>query len=251
MDGKVVVLCGEKPTINEYGDRLDENSNLLEKIGEKYYNVADEEVYVDEHKCIISGMNLLNPIATEATNRDILFVNWETVLSTDLQPLQEMIAYANSTEQIPPKVILDISKNPSIIKKAYGDRLMLLDDHNLRPQIDYQFQAMDDFLQLFSRSLSKNMVVTVLPAFPNSDSPEVNKARARFIESWRNVNRIRASKASHSDEELIEVADPINYDNFEEIYERASEEMQKVISKPYWFETTKKTFNDEGPGGRD
>ena len=251
MDGKVLVLCGEKPTINEYGDRLDENSNLLEKIGEKYYNVADEEVEVDEHKRIISGMNLLNEISTDATKGDILFVNWDTVLSTDLLPLQEMIFYANSIEPIPPNVILGISKNPSIMKKAYGDRLMLIDSHNLRPQIDYSFQATNDFLQLFSRTLSKHMVATVLPAFPKSDSPEVNAVRSRFIESWRNINRIRSKRLNHDNEELIEVADPISYDNFAEVYERASAEMQKVISKPYWFEKTIHNKEYIEPGGRD
>ena len=251
MDGKVLVLCGERPTINEYGDRLDENSNLLQKIDGKYYNLSDEEVEVDEHKNVINGMTLLNEISTDATNSDILFVDWETILSTDLQPLQEMIAYANSTEPIPPKVILNSSKNPSMLKKAYTDRLMLIDSHNIRPRIDYQFQAMDDFLQLFSRTLSKHMVATVLPAFAKSDSPEVNAARARFIKSWETVNEIRASKYSNSNEDLIEVAEPIEYENFEEVYERASEEMQKVISRPYWFETTKNTLDDKEPGGRE
>ena len=41
-----------------------------------------------------------------------------------------------------------------------------------------------------------------------------------------------------------------NY-NFAEVYERASAEMQKVISKPYWFEKTIDNKEDMEPGGRD
>ena len=158
---------------------------------------------------------------------------------------------ARSPEKLTPQEILEIGKGKSLIEKAYMERLLLIDRFGGRPSIDYQFQAMDDFLQLFSRTLSKHMVATVLPAFPKSDSPEVNAARARFIKSWETVNEIRASKYSNSNEDLIEVAEPIEYENFEEVYERASEEMQKVISRPYWFETTKNTLDDKEPGGRE
>lgn len=84
MEGKLLVLCGERPTINETGKRIDENGNLLLKRDEKYLNTDEEEVEVDEHKIIINGMDLLNPMITESVEPSILYVDWETVIPSDI-----------------------------------------------------------------------------------------------------------------------------------------------------------------------
>ena len=36
MDGKLLVLCGERPTINENGERIDKKGHLLINKGKKY-----------------------------------------------------------------------------------------------------------------------------------------------------------------------------------------------------------------------
>lgn len=142
MDGKLLVLCGERPTINSHGAPIDEKGNVI-------YDDRPR----DSHKRVISGMNLLNPMRTEALESDILFVDWETIVTSDIEPLQQMKMYAFSTEPIPTQMILDSDKNPSLMKRAHMNRLMQLEKCFARPSIDYGFQAMDDFMQLFTEAI--------------------------------------------------------------------------------------------------
>lgn len=64
MDGKLLVLCGERPTIDENGRRIDEKGQLLTKQGNEYRDIDGNVVQVDEHKKVISGMDLLNSMET-------------------------------------------------------------------------------------------------------------------------------------------------------------------------------------------
>ena len=50
MDGKLLVLCGERPTIDENGRRIDEKGQLLTKQGNEYRDIEGNVVQVDEHK---------------------------------------------------------------------------------------------------------------------------------------------------------------------------------------------------------
>ena len=248
MDGKLIVLCGERPTINEYGERIDEQANLLIKKQDKYFNINGEEIKVDEHKKVINGNDLLNDMMTESTEPDMIFVDWETIIPSNIEPLQEMIAYSRTTQKIPAQIILDSGKNQSIMKRVHMNRLLLIDKSQERPCIDYPLQAMEDFLQLFSTTLEKNGVVSILPTFPNSDDESINKSRLKLIQAWKNKNEI---DAKYKGKTLIDVLDPMSYDEFGEIYIKASNEMLNIISKPDWYESEKQGKETEEPGGRD
>lgn len=138
MDGKLLVLCDERPTINSYRERIDENGDVLRKENGKYYNVNNQEVDIDEHKEIISGMELLNNINTPAINdSDILFVDWNTVVSSNIELLTEMKRLSENQETIIFKDILTNGKNESITEKAYYDILFEIDRISNRPCIDY------------------------------------------------------------------------------------------------------------------
>jgi len=234
MDGKLLVLCGERPTINSHGDPIDEKGNVISKENEK-----------DSHKRVISGMNLINPIMTEVLEPDILFVDWETIVTSDIEPLQEMKRYAFSSEPIPPQMILDSDKNPSLMKRAHMERLLQLDKHKARPSIDYGFQAMDDFFEMFTEAVQKNGIVSILPAFPLNDQEEINRARFRVLKTWADRNSMNSI---NNREEKIEVLPAIDYISFGDVYDRAQMEMLNILSKPDWYE---KGIVDEEPGGRD
>lgn len=245
MDGKLLVLCGERPTINKYGARIDENGNMLLERNGKYIDINEKELEVDIHKKIISGIDLLDDMMTESTEPDILFVDWESIITSDIGPLKEMIKYAQTTEKIPPQLILDSEKNPSLMKKAHINRLLQIDKSNERPSYDYGCLAMEDFMQLFSKTIEKNGIVSILLTFPNQENSKINQARYRIMQSWKNRNEM---KAKLKREEKVDILQPMNYDSFGEIYIRAHEEMLKIMSKPDWYE---KNNQDEELGGRD
>lgn len=245
MDGKLLVLCGERPTINESGTLIDEKGNMLRNQDGKYIDINGNEVEVDTHKKVISGINLLNPIITESTESDILFVDWESIVPSDIEPLQEMVEYAQTTEPIPPQMILDSGKNQSLMKSVHMNRLSQIDENNERPSIDYRFQAMNDFMELFLRTLENNGIVSILPTFPNKEDKAVNKARTKVMQSWRDRNERESQYGKYR---RIDVLEPMQYDDFGEIYIRAQDEMLKIISMPDWYEKNEK--DEEELGGR-
>lgn len=232
MDGKVLVLCSEKPTINEYGDRIDENGNLLKK-GEagEWFDILDNIVPVDEHKRVINAMDLLLPIEPESMrNSDIFFVNWENIIPSDIEPLQSLISYSATTEDVPFKLLLSVK---SMMQKAHVDRFIAIDKAGRRPSIDYKFQAMDDFMRLFSETLDKNMIKSVIPAFSVRDSEDEINARTKLMSAWQNFNNMRAQTEGKG---KIDVSSVVRYKDFGEIYETAGREVMNLISKPYDFE---------------
>lgn len=251
MDGKLLVLCDERPTINEHGGRIDEKGSLLAQQENKWFNFEGKEIEVDPYKKVISAIDLLNEMMTETTEPDILFVDWETVVPSDISQLQQMKLYAQSTEEIPPQMLFDAAvKNPSLMKRAHYDRLISIDNMRMRPSFDYGPQAMDDFLGLFSRALSLNMIVSVLPTFSVQQAADVTNARWRVLQTWKNKNQMMSE---HRNEPKVEVLQPMQYKDFGEIYIRAKDEMLKIISKPYLFEEKNTTTDPEegDPGGRD
>lgn len=245
MDGNLLVLCSERPTIDDYGNRIDENRNLLRKNEDgKYTNVEFKEVSVDEEKRVVNAMDLTLPVIPESI-RDykIIYADWETVITSDIKPLQEMIAYSETEEQIPVKLILDSGHNSSMMRKAYSETLTGIE----RPRIDYSFIAMENFMRLFSNSLHNNSIVSILPTFSKKDSPEVVRARSRVLESFKYNEEMMAKQYKG---QAIEILPSISYTELEEVYSKAREEIIKIMSKPYSFEKTDLTDSDEEHGGR-
>lgn len=231
MEGKLLVLCRERPTINENGKRIDENGNLLLKRDEKYLNTDEEEVEVDEHKIIINGMDLLNPMITESVEPSILYVDWETIIPSDIEPLYEMVEYAETVDRIPSKLILKAQDNRSLMKKAHLETLLQKDKYGERPCLDYRFQAMENFMQMFSDAILNNGIVSILPAYPNSEE-EINRARFKVMEAIRYRMQMNVRNAKQA---KVDMLDPFYYDEYGEVYIKAQREMMKIMSKPDWI----------------
>lgn len=245
MDGKLLVLCDERPTINENGKRIDEKGNLLIKTGDKWMDYEGNEVEVDLHKKVISAMNLLNPMMTESTKPDTLFVDWETIVQSDIESLQKMVQYAQMSQPTPPQELFEImKKSESIMKKAHYERLISLEQHNMKPSIDYQFQAMEDFMRLFEEILELNGIVTVLPTFRNKENEEITTARVKIINTIK--DRLRTINRGID----CEILQPMTYDNFGEIYIKSNEERLKIISLPIFGRVSKPEGKELGGSDR-
>lgn len=236
MEGKVLVLCSEKPTINEYCDRIDENGHLLKKDeNNKWSNIDFDSVEVDEDKRVINAMDLVLPIEPESIrdSGSILFANWDSIIPSNIEKLQEMISCSANVDQIQPKQILDWGEFSSMMSKAHFDRLMTIEKLGLRPCVDYTFQAMNDFMILFSDTLEKHMICTVIPAFSTRDSEDIVKARIKLIKGWEYSNKMMAQTKGRKG---IKVIEPVMYEDLREITKLADKEMVEIISAPYDFE---------------
>ena len=226
MDGKLVILCDERPTIDEFGRWIGKDE--------------------DTHKRIINGMDFLNVMMTESVREsDKLFVDWETVVPSNIESLVELQNYARTTETVPAEVLMNSVKNRNLMQRAYFDRFTSVNLSNMRPCLDYSFMAMDDFMRLLTDLFEKNGVVRVLPTFKNSQTQEINMARARVIKTWSD-NNMMLSKINKK--ETIELLPEFNYDSFGEIYQKADEEYMKILSAPFFFEkqSQESKKDDEG-----
>ena len=239
MDGKLLVLCGERPTIDENGRRIDEKGQLLTKQGNEYRDIDGNVVQVDEHKKVISGMDLLNSMETEATKPNILYVDWESIIgSDDGQSLQEMKHYAEIIDRIPARIALEGMEGTSLLKKAHRDTLMEIDRYGQRPTHSYKFKAMEQFEKMFLDVMQKNGIVSILPSLPVEDGEDVNQRRMRLLRSWdcvqKSLQRIRN----------VEVLPPLSYTTYGEVYTKAQHEMRSIYAKPDW---NQQVSEEEGP----
>ncbi|MBQ3145182.1 MAG: hypothetical protein IJB90_01130 [Clostridia bacterium] len=236
MEGKVLVICSEEPTVNEYGERIDGKGRLLKKDETgNWIDIDFNSVEVDENKRVINTMDLVLPMEPESIrdSGSVLFANWESVIPSNIEKLQEMIRCSADVEQIQPEQILDWGAFSSMMTKAHFDRLMAIEDLGLRPCIDYSFQAMNDFMKLFSETLEKHMICTVIPAFSTRDAKDTVKARIKLIQGWNFSNKMMSQTKG---KKTIKVTEPVMYENLEEVTRLADKELIEIISAPYDFE---------------
>ena len=128
MDGRLLVLCDEDVTLNSYNERVDKNWNLLRKIHDGSYDDMNlKKVEVDEHKNVISAIDLIMPEETESTaNRDILYVNWETVVPQDIEYLQKLVQYSTTTQPLSEEMLREgLKQRDSIMKELMRKHFML------------------------------------------------------------------------------------------------------------------------------
>ncbi len=244
MDGKLLVLCSERPTINETGDL---KGHLLKKDGKQYFDTEGNEVNVEAGKRVFSAIDLLLPIVTPDGSRDgsdIFFVDWETVAPSNTEQLEELTSYAPPTVELPIQRMFKLTEKPNLAKRAYINRLCELKNAQ-REMIkggkldetlfgmDYGFLAMDDFLKSFSKAITNSGVVSILPAFSKSDSQKVIDDRFKILQAWKYQNDME-SKLGRAPK--IDIAKPVLYGDFAELREKASEEMIKIYSKPEFLE---------------
>ena len=235
MDGRLLVLCSERPTVDDYGNRIDENRDILRKTeAGKYVNIELEEVEVDEKERVVNAMDLLLPIEPHSIQGyDIIYADWETVAPSDIAPLQQMKTYSQNQEQIPFDLILKSDHKSSIMRKVYAETLTGIG----RPRMDFSFIASDKFMRTFIDALQKNGIVSILPAFSKTDSQDVINARTTILNSLRTYINMRNMQETG---EHIEILPGIIYEEYGEVYRKAQEEMMKILSKPFFNEMPKK-----------
>ena len=234
MDGRLLVLCDERPTVDDYGNRIDENRNLLRPTEDgKYVNMELEEVEVDENKRVVNAMDLLLPVEPNSIqDYDIIYAAWETVAPSDIEPLRQMKSYSQNQEQIPFDLILKSDHKSSIMRKVYAETLTGIS----RPRLDFSFIASDKFMQTFVDAMQRNGIVSILPAFSKSDSQDIINSRVTILNSLRTYvdMRVTQNRGEH-----IEILPGMIYEEFGEVYGKAKEEMMKILSKPFFNEAPK------------
>ena len=235
MDGRLLVLCSERPTVDDYGNRVDENREILRKTEDgKYVNMELEEVgEVDENKRDVNAMDLLLPVEPHSIqDYDIIYADWETVAPSDIGPLQQMKAYSLNKEQIPLGLIIKSDHKSSIMRKVYAEVLTAIG----RASMDFSFIASDKFMRTFIDAMQKNGIVSILPAFSKTDSQDVIKGRMTVLNSLRTYIDILDKQNIG---EHIEILPSMIYGEYGEVYRKAQEEMMKIISKPFFNEMPK------------
>ena len=229
MEGKILVLCDKRPTVNEYGKRIDEKGNTIEKVNGKWLDVHGKEIEVDEFEKVIDGMELLSKNITENTGSNIIYVDWETIIPSDIEPLQKMKYYAQTSQHIEPGLVSkNMKSKQSFMKKAHMDRLIYIDKNKMRPCLDYGVIAMEDFMQLFSRALELNRIVSILPTFSDKCPEEIKRARMKLLNLFRHRNEM---KAKYGQENKYDILEPEICENFKDIYSRAYDEIMRMLDE--------------------
>lgn len=224
MKKKLLVLCGERPTINETGERIDTNGNVLTKHDGKYKNSEGNDVQVNESKNVIDIVQLLNNKQLELNDTDILYVDWETLLDSDeRKDLEEIAEYGALIERIPPKFVRKHSEKPSLMKKVYIDKLIKMERYGERPSNHFKIYAMEEFMETFSKILQKNGVVLILPTLPSKDGEEINTRRMKLLKGWEYEQK----------QKQVKVLQPLSYTNYEEVCTKAQEEAENLPNSGY------------------
>lgn len=240
MDGKLLVLCDEKVNLNSSNQRVDENENILKPISRGVYQNKDlNEVKIEEHKDIISAVDLSLDIETEnIRNREIIYTDWETLIPSDIEYLQTLTYYSRTSEDIPSEIIFEmLKKNNSVIERVYQEVFSSIE----RPSIDYSPKAMDSFMREFGRILQTNRIVKVLPTYREGTSNEIRNSRQRILNSfaYRNdtFSKIKGDRK-------VNVLPLTLYKNFGEVFARATDEKLKILSAPDWYDKPKENKRD-------
>ncbi len=228
MDGKLLVLCDERPTIDEWENPIDQRGNILNKC--------------DECKRVINGLDLMNPMQTDSTDTDIIYADWETIVTSQIEPLMQMKQYAFSQESLPPKLLMENAVDKSLMQKSYFDTLLQLDKSGERPRIDYGMLAMETFLNTFCNAISMNRILSIYPTFSENQDKKVISARMNILGAIGYKNKFRANKHQ---ERIVNILNPIIYKKYGEVVSKAKDEILKIYNMPEFF---KETEDDELEG---
>ncbi len=208
MDGKILVLCDEDVTLDEYGNRIGE----------------------DEHKNIISCLELDLPEQTEnVKNNAIYFVDWKTFMPEDLSYLVSVERVGTGQDQEnKEQVLLKALEAKSLMEKSYVDSL------ETSPRIDYPHVAMNNYFNRFTNLLEQNRISRVLPCHAKKTDESQILARRKVLTSWDYRNKTFLEANGNCITKAVEttVLSEMRYDNFAEIYNRAHDEAFKTIGFP-------------------
>lgn len=215
MDGKLLVFCDEDVTLDEYGNRINNDFN----------------------KDIISCLELDLHTETENTlNRDIFFVNWNTFIPNSLDFLNSArtIGSIGTDDKTQADLIFEGMKRKSLMEKS------CLDSMGKGLRIDFSLVAMNDFLNRFTDLLEKNRIVQVLPCYSKNQDKSVILNRRKILQTWndRNQTFLNANCPTITKGIDAKILDGIGYEEFSEVYIKAKDQMMKILSMPYFTENS-------------
>lgn len=209
MDGRLLVFCDEDVTLDESGNRLND----------------------DIHKDILSSLELDLPMETDnLCNRDILFIDWKTFIPENLEFLNSVkfVGTRSADYETQSKLLFESMKVNSLMEKT------CLDSVKKGPRIDFPQVAMNDFLNKFTELLEKNRIVQVLPCYSRNQDESITLNRRRIMQTWndRNQTFLNADCPTITKSINTKILDGIEYEEFGEVYRKASNQMMEIMSKP-------------------
>lgn len=234
MDGKVLVLCDEMP-----GDYKD-------------YSVKDRNY-------------LVTPVKDPAEEPERIFVCWDSIIPEDRAFIEGCKYYATFKEKLDPNFILSQrgATNPafgtikgSVQEQSYFElyerNLKLLSSRKLEGAdlyaeameltVQYPFDANQRFFEDFSRLLSMNDVVRILPAYSLETEPNIKNYRAQMLEAWKNANKFMrdeksCAKVAPAIQYTKEKGGKDGYSDFGEVYCKAGDLLMEIYSLPIFGES--------------
>lgn len=208
MEGKLLVFCDEDVTLDEYGNRLN---------NEKY-------------KDILSCLELdLSMDTANIQNRDIFFVDWKTFIPDNLEYLNSInfIGIRGADAETEGRIIFEGRKTKSLMERT------CLDTMQKGSRIDFPQVAMNDFFNRFTDLLEKNRIIQILPCYSKNQDESITLNRRKIIYTWnsRNQTFLKANHRTITKSVNTDVLREIRYSEFGEVYRKASNQMMEIMSK--------------------
>lgn len=145
-----------------------------------------------------------------------------------------MEEYASNLSKIPKRIREgEMQPSLSLMQKAYLDLLLNLDCYSKRPTSRYKTEAMDDFMNLFSKAMTTSGVSAIFPTYPK----QINEMRKKILQEWR-------LRANRSEEVLVSA--PLVYEDFGQVKEIV-EEFKLREQEKQKFRNRDKQQGEEAP----
>lgn len=231
MDGKLLILCDERP-----GD---------------YEKYSVKDIYY-----------LRDVMIDPQDDPDRLFVCWDAIIPQDRSFIEGCMHYGTTYDSMPvdfplkqtgmtdgthgtikgsiqeDSYINAVLSNIQILRetaKSGGD----VRGEAMDLAVQLQLQATQAFLEAFSAMLNKKGVVRILVAHKNDVNAELLRYRMALLSAWENQNRFMGKNASGA--KLVE---SMVYEDFGQVYSRSIDEMMKIYSLPvFGEENEERKFN--------
>ncbi|MDE5539698.1 MAG: hypothetical protein K2J20_04355 [Bacilli bacterium] len=225
MDGKLLILCDEKP-----GD---------------YEKYSVKDIYY-----------LRSVMIDPQEDPERLFVCWDSIIPSDRSFIEACMRYGTFQDKMPVDFPLKqtgmtdgkhgtikgsiqeesclnaVRSNIQILRETAqkgGD----VKGEAMDLAVQFPMQATQWFIEAFSEMLNQKNVVRILLAHRSDVNPELVRYRMRLLEAWENHNGLMREKASGA--KLVE---PMIYEDFGQLYSRSGDEMMEIYSLPIFGETS-------------
>lgn len=179
-----------------------------------------------------------------------LYVCWDSIIPENQEYIEKCLYYGTTYDEMPADFIIRQKGkidpkhgniNNSIEEDSYiralTDNLAIIREcaksgedyrgYAMDLAVQYPFKAMSQFFYDFSSILNSNGVVRILLAHKSNTPESIIMMREKLLEAWKNQNEVMHEQAS-----IAKILEPMVYEDFGEVYVRASDEMMKIYSLP-------------------